>query len=331
MLTPRPVAHSVDELVNGASLREPMDKSADSKSGSTFERIVIDGQPYVLKHLHVDQDWLARATGDLTCRPALVWQLGLLDALPPTIDHAVVGVATGLGRAGLGAAILLRDVSDGLVVEGGELLEPQQHQRFVDHMADLHATFWGWEDTVGLQPLSHRLYELSPLTGDVEAELGSHDEVPPLLRPGWERLRDEAPAAGALAWSLLDDPGPLLRPLAAGPQTLVHGDWKAGNLGSHADGRTILLDWAVPGQAPGPVDLCWYLAVNCDRLPEPKDAVMARYRDALEDRGVPTDDWWEEQMALALVVGFVQLGWNKHGDELAWWADRVVAAAAHLG
>jgi Phosphotransferase enzyme family len=331
MPTSRVAARSVDELIAGASLREPMDKTADSKSGSTFERVVIDGEPYVLKHLHVDHDWLARATGDLACRPALVWELGLLDALPPTIDHAVVGVATGLGRAGLGAALLLRDVGDSLVVEGSATLDPQQHQRFIEHMADLHAAFWGWEDTIGLQPLSHRLYELSPLTGDVEANLGSTDEVPPLLRPGWERMRDDVPAAGALAWALLDDPGPLLRPLAAGPQTFIHGDWKAGNLGSDTDGRTILLDWAVPGAAPGPVDLAWYLAVNCDRLPESKDAVMVRYRDALEGRGIGTDEWWDEQIALALIVGFVQLGWNKRGDELAWWADRVVAAAVHLG
>ena len=198
-------------------------------------------------------------------------------------------------------------------------------------MADLHATFWGWHDDVGLQPLAHRIYELSPITGDIEAELGSSDEVPPLLRPGWERLRDEVPEAGALAWSLLDDPGPLLGPLSTGPQTFVHGDWKAGNLGSDSDGRTILLDWAVPGQAPGLVDLAWYLAVNCDRLPEPKDVVVARYRAALEDRGIRTGSWWEQQLGLALIVGFMQLGWNKHGDELHWWADQVVAARRHLG
>ena len=330
MLAARPVATSVDELLANATLREPMDKSSDSKSGSTFERVVIDGQAYVLKHLHVDQDWLARATGDLMCRPALVWQVGLLDALPPTIDHAVVGVARGLGRAGLGAALLLRDVSGGLVAEGDAVLDATQHRRFIEHMADLHAAFWGWRDDVGLQPLAHRLYELSPTTGDVEAELGSGDEVPPLLRPGWERLRDEVPEAGALAWALLDDPGPLLGPLSEGPQTFVHGDWKAGNLGTDPDGRTILLDWAVPGQAPGLVDLAWYLAVNSARLPEPKDAVVARYRDALEGRGISTRAWWEQQLGLAMIVGFVQLGWNKHGAELEWWAERVVLARRHL-
>ena len=148
-----------------------------------------------------------------------------------------------------------------------------------------------------------------------------------MLRPGWERLRDEAPAAGALAWSLLDDPGPLLGPLSAGPQTFVHGDWKAGQP-RQRPGRPhdpARLGGARPGARDRSTS-AWYLAVNCDRLPEPKDAVMARYRDGPRGARHQHRDWWDEQMALALIVGFVQLGWNKHGDELAWWADRVVAA-----
>jgi aminoglycoside phosphotransferase (APT) family kinase protein len=32
------------------------------------------------------------------------------------------------------------------------------------------------------------------------------------------------------------------------PATLIHGDWKFGNLGAHPDGRTILLDWGGPGE-----------------------------------------------------------------------------------
>jgi Phosphotransferase enzyme family len=329
-LVPRPVAASVDELLDGATRRTPMGKTIDSKSGSTFERVEIGGERYVLKHLHVYDDWLARATGDLRCRPLLVWQSGLLDALPSCLDHAVVGAAGGLGRGGLGATLLLRDVGNQLVAEGGAPLRPEQHAAFVEHMAELHARFWGWTDQLGLQPLSHRLYELSPTTGDVEAELGGSDAVPPLLRPGWERLLVEAPAAGRIAWDLFEDPGPLLGPLEAGPSTLVHGDWKAGNLGTGDDGRTLLLDWAVPGAANGLLDLAWYLAVNCDLLPEPKESAVARYREALVRNGISTDGWWDAQLALALIVGFVQLGWNKSGAELAWWADRVVDGARYL-
>ena len=330
VLVPRPVAKSVEELIDGASLREPMEKTADSLSGSTFERVVIDGEPYVLKHLHIYDDWIARATGDLLCRPMLVWRSGILGALPPTIDHAVVGVAAGLGRDGLGAALLLRDVGDALVPEGHEPISLEQHGRFMEHMADLHAAFWGWSDSIGLMPQSHRVYELSPCTGDIEAELGNDDAVPLMLRPGWERLRVEAPRAGELAWQLLADPGPLLDALERGPSTLVHGDWKAGNLGSDADGRTVLLDWAVPGAAPGPIDLAWYLAVNCDRLPETKEATIERYRNELTGRGIDTEPWWDEQLGLALVVAFIQLGWSKSGAELDWWADGVGRATRYL-
>ena len=54
-----------------------------------------------------------------------------------------------------------------------------------------------------------------------------------------------------------------------------------GNLGTHPDGRTILLDWAYPGSGPACWDLCWYLALNQARLPESKEATIERFRAAL--------------------------------------------------
>jgi hypothetical protein len=47
----------------------------------------------------------------------------------------------------------------------------------------------------------------------------------------------------------------------------------------------ILLDWTLPGTGPACWDLCWYLALNRARLPEPKEAVIARYRSELENHG----------------------------------------------
>ena len=55
-LVPRSVASSVDELLAGATARTPL-AAGDAKSGSMLERVVIDGQPMVLKHLHPDEDW----------------------------------------------------------------------------------------------------------------------------------------------------------------------------------------------------------------------------------------------------------------------------------
>jgi len=63
-------------------------------------------------------------------------------------------------------------------------------------------------------------------------------------------------------------------------------------------GRTILLDWAFPGAAPACWDLCWYLALNRARLPEPKETVISRFRAALEHYGIDTGSWWQQQLDL---------------------------------
>ena len=45
----------------------------------------------------------------------------------------------------------------------------------------------------------------------------------------------------------------------------------------------------------------WYLALNRARLPESKEATIARYRERLEAHGVATADWWDRQLGLSLV------------------------------
>ena len=111
------------------------------------------------------------------------------------------------------------------------------------------------------------------------------------------------------------------------------GDWKLGNVGRRADGRTILLDWAYPGEAPPCWDLTWYLALNRARLPESKEATIARYRDRLEHHGVDTADWWERQLGLSLLGMAAVIAWEKAvGDqaELEWWEQAAVDGARWL-
>lgn len=102
---PLPPAASLEDLLRGADAREPM-LGGERKSGVRFERVVIGGERYVVKHLHCDEDWVARATGDLACRPVQLRRSGLLHQLPSCIDHAVVGCAGGVGRGGYGGALL---------------------------------------------------------------------------------------------------------------------------------------------------------------------------------------------------------------------------------
>jgi hypothetical protein len=179
-----------------------------------------------------------------------------------------------------------------------------------------------------------RYLELSPSMAAAELARGSDALVPQLVRRGWPLLEEVAPRAAAVVVPLAHDPAPLVAALAETPQTFVHGNWKLDNLGTDDTGRTVLLDWEIPGRGAPLSDLAWYLAINCRRLPISKEATIAHYRESLEGHGVDTDGWWVPQLALSLVGALVQFGWEKalggYDDELAWWEERAVAGQAML-
>jgi hypothetical protein len=202
-------------------------------------------------------------------------------------------------------------------------------------MAALHAAFWGWHDDIGLTPLVSRYQAFSPTIAETEAVLGSDAAVPRLMAIGWSRFPEVAPTAAEVVMPLLDDATSLIAALDAVPHTFVHGDWKAGNLGEHADGRTIVLDWGeFPGEASPLADLSWYLALNAARLPESKHDTIDTYRNALEAHGVATGGWWDDALALEMLATMVQFGWEKalggQGPELDWWEDRALQGASLL-
>lgn len=324
---PRPVARSVDELVEGATVREPF--VADGKSGALLERVAIDGETFIVKHVDLGDDWIMRQTGDMHGYAISVWAEGILDLVPPCIDHAYVGAA----RDGRHGAILMRDVSAWLVPDDRTPLDAEQHLRFLDHLAQLHATCWGFTDTAGLLPLATRYCWFGREALECEQALGFPSPVPQIAQEGWARLPDVAPELAATLLPLRDAPWPVIDALAAEPSTLLQGDWKLANLGSTPDGRTILLDWALPGAGPPLVELAHYLALNAARLPvgHSKEDTVAAYRAAMERHGVGVAPWFERQLELAFVGVMLQLGWEKAltgGDELGWWSDRVLSWAA---
>src|SRR3984885_15958311 len=83
---------SVAELIAGATERTPLTEGA-GKSGARLERVVIGGQPYVLKHLDLTEDWTMRASGCLRGAPLMAWERGLLARLPACLNQPIVGVA----------------------------------------------------------------------------------------------------------------------------------------------------------------------------------------------------------------------------------------------
>ena len=336
MLEAPAVFASVTDLIAGATERTSLTEGA-GKSGARLERVVIGGQPYVLKHLDLAQDWTMRASGCLRGAPLLAWERGLLARLPACFNQPIVGVAPEDGHGPApsgGCALLMRDVSPWLVPVTDEPISLDQHLRFLRHMAALHAAFWACGSECEVVPVMHRYLELSPWLAHAEAAVGSAHLVPRLVGEGWPRLAEVAPAAAAIVTPLARDPGPLVEALEGTPQTFVHSNWKLDNLGTDADGRTVVLDWEQPGRGAPLSDLAWYLAINCRRLPQGKQDAIAAYRRALEDQGISTEAWWDRQLALCLLGALVQFGWEKalggYDEELAWWETQAVRAAPLL-
>ena len=328
-------AHSVDtieELAAGATDRRPV-RSSDAKSGADFELLTIDGRSCFLKVLDAESDWIMRVTGNTDHWEYKVWREGLYDRFPDVIDHTIIAMALDTTGGSPRLGILMDDVSGSLVPPGDEVVAAGTHDGFVRHMARLHAEFWGWHDTVGLCPMGNRVRFFSPET--IATEMLA-DQVPGPIGAadaGWKRLARIHPGLSSFIGEIHQDPAALVEALAVTPATFVTGDWKMGNLGRHADGRTILVDQAYPGEAPGLYDLLWYVALNRQRLPVSKEATIEAYRAALEASGIDTCGWFERQLGLSMIAVMATFAWEKalgDADELAWWSAQVSKAQVWL-
>ncbi len=327
------VAATLDELINGATNRIEV-RTSDAKSGAQFARLRIDGKPYFLKTLSAESDWIMRVTGNTTNWEYRVWQAGLYQQVPDVIEPAIVGMALEGEGSTARLSILMSEHGDDLVPPGDDPLPLAQHLDFIDHMAAFHARFMGWRDTLGVQDLARRFLFFAPEV--IAPELGVDDIPGPVYvaDQGWGLLPERAPRLDSLVRSVHAEPHSLADAMRQTPGTFVSGDWKLGNLGTDPRlRRTVLLDWAYPGEAPPCWELMWYLALNRSRLPQSKEDTIVTYRSALERHGVDTTGWWERQLGLCTVGIMATLAWEKavgDGDELAWWESAALAGAAFL-
>jgi hypothetical protein len=329
------VAASAADLLAGATEVVEVHPD-DGKSGSRFHLVTIDGERCFVKAVSRSSDWISRAIGDTDLWPFRVWEAGIMHGVPPEIDHATLGMAVdGQGDDAV-LTMLLRDIGPWLVPEGDTVVPADHHADFLDALAALSARTWGWRDTVGLCPLENRLLFFAPAT--IAAEL-ARDWPAGIPGPvaaadeGWRRLAERHPELHRTASAIHDNPAPLAAAIRSTPACFLHGDWKMGNLGHHPDGRTILLDWAYPGEGPPCWDLAWYLSLNAARLPESKETAIVRFRDALARHGIDPTGWFDDQLSLCLLADMSAFGWEKalgSDDELRWWADAALAGAQLL-
>ena len=323
---------TIEELAAGATDRRRV-RSSDAKSGADFELLTIDGRSCFLKVLDAAADWIMRVTGNADHWEYKVWRAGLYSRFPDVIDHTIIAMSLDTTGGTTRLGILMDDVSESLVPSGDGVVAAETHDGFVRHMAQLHAELWGWQDTVGLCPMANRIRFFCP---EVIAPELSADQIPGPIGAadaGWKLLAGSHPELSSFLRGIHEDPTVLVAALAESPATFVSGDWKMGNLGRHADGRTVLVDQAYPGEAPGLYDLLWYVALNRQRLPVSKEATIDAYRAGLEAAGVDTSGWFERQLGLSIIAIMATFAWEKalgDADELAWWSAQVAKAQAWL-
>jgi hypothetical protein len=323
----------IDDLLDGLVELEPL-PDVPGVSGAALRRGSRDGQSFVVKFLNWRDDWTQHASGVLGGPVVPLWRRGILDRLPDCINQPIVGVAMEGSWGGWRTAVLMRDVAEWLIPAADEPMPLRTHRLQLDHLATMHAAFWQPGAECDVVPEMHRYLELSPWMAQAEAAIGSHHVIPPLVDRGWRLLPQVAPRAAAVVADLAMDPSRLVQALAHTPTTFIHGDWKLDNLGLDGDDRTVLLDWELPGVSAPLSDVAWYLAINCRRLPQAKEAALQDYRRALSGQGIDTDPWWDRQLGLCLLGALVQFGWEKalggYDDELAWWEEQAVAGARYL-
>lgn len=345
---------SVDDLLAPAHLSilagQPVDavqrlpiQARYALSGSRLSVIQTNnghGPQFILKQVSLAWDWQMRATDDRQCRSIALWRRGLLDRMPPEIEHGVLACA----QDGAGWAILMRDYQPTLLPYAR--FSPEDNSFFLDAMAALHAAFFQAPDledpTLNLCRLRDVYAVFSPQTGWREA--GGEDEIPRRILEGWTILPGLVPSDVAdVTKQLVSDPQPLVDALSRYPLTLVHGDWRHANQGilRNRHSRLLLLDWQLSTAAPPAVEMGRCLATNSILLPVSKEDAIAGYRQRLAQRlGERFDEgWWRPQLALALLGGFVQDGWalalkathwhvgaDARGHwqaDLQWWSEQV--------
>ncbi len=315
----------------------------DGWSGARLGLRERDGQRFVIKRDSLASDWIARATLD---GPVLreAWFAAHGPSLPLPLWAPYLAAGTD-EEAGPGTvALLMPDLSD-VLLPWEEAADASTVDRAIGAMATLHAHRWpaGALADGPWCPLRERVLLLSRPAA--EGYRADGNPVGERFLTGWDAFDAAAPApARDLIAGLAREPAPLLAALARLPATLIHGDLKLANVGFAPDGRIALIDWQMVTVAPVAVELGWFLVSNAPSLPIRPEAVLDRYREAATAAGdASSSEEWATQVDMAILVGLLLRGWRKGidtaaearypsgeraADDLAWWSERAVEAAA---
>src|SRR4051794_5768341 len=190
------------ELVRDAVERVAL-SGHEGKSGAGLERVrLADGRVLIVKRVEPGADFTIEATGGLPGREILLWRAGVLDRLPPGVEHALVDAWV----EGDSTVLVMRDLGDA-VLTWDDRLDADRVRWVMERTAALHRAFLG-EAPADVVPLQQTLALFAPSTVRPLAEQGI--ELMRLVLRGWELFGELVPADVAdSVFALHDDVTPL--------------------------------------------------------------------------------------------------------------------------
>ena len=243
-----PRSPRLEELVAGATDRVEV-RTSDAKSGARFERLVIDGERHFLK-VAVGR----RTTGSCgspATPPTGSSRSGRPGSTASSRRHRPHDRRDGpRGDRSVGRlSILMTDCGDDLVPPGDDPCRRSTTPTSSTTWPRCTRTSWAGTTTSACRT----------------CPVACSSSRPRRSRPSsrWPTCRSRSRSrtrAGrccpsgrpaSTSWSGPCTATPTRSSTRCGPRplTFVAGDWKLGNVGRRPDGRTILLDWAYPGEA----------------------------------------------------------------------------------
>jgi hypothetical protein len=239
---------------------------------------------------------------------------------------------------GAKGALLMRDVSGGLL-EQEQRLALWEARVLIERLAALHLQFWNdprlSDPALGLATLEDFVTIFAPARIRGELSAGRGHPVLERALAGWERFEQKAPDdVRRIVKTIMENPAALLTRLEALPRTLVHGDYKLGNLGLErtGSGAAIVLDWQDATLGTPFLDLGYLLALNARLLPFSKPEAIELYTAGLGHKGRAIS---QEDQDLALTAGGpLRLLWllvSGPAEELEWWYEMIRRASLTLG
>jgi aminoglycoside phosphotransferase (APT) family kinase protein len=238
-----------------------------------YEEVAADAPIPTLRLYH--SAWDASPAGPLDA-PARQ----LLDGLPGPAIRILLALLLRVARLPVRRyVLLLEDVPTDRPADPFASADARTAEAALRPLAALHAHFWE-------SPRVARLRWLKPL-----------DETPRVLqvlfRGAWPDFRAGLERRlgldlGAIGAWLAARGVALLRTLSTSPGTLIHGDYRLGNLLFAAGELRAALDWQAVARGRGIVDVAYFLCADLepDLAPEVERRLVCGYHQELVARGV---------------------------------------------